>query len=196
MATTELARRQNLLFRGLVGQGLVLAVEMVIGKGTHQDWREKMTAIRRDHSHPDRSSTQQAPRRWDLASVVDLDQASEAADTVLSALKEACYNERDIEGMRIALDEAIANAILSGRWQHPQTSQLAIRSRINECVANVEVELQRANLRLQSITSLDGCVKNRKAAQKSSPSLRPYMTWIRYSRRDHSATMCQCSLLE
>jgi hypothetical protein len=65
-----------------------------------------MTAIRRDHSHPDRSATRQAPRRWDLASIVDLDQASEAADTVLLVLKEACYNKRDIEGMRIALDEA------------------------------------------------------------------------------------------
>jgi hypothetical protein len=155
-----------------------------------------MTAIRRDHSHPDRGSTRQAPRRWDLASIVDLDQASEAADTVLLALKEASYNERDIEGMRIALDEAIANAILNGRWQYPQTSQLAIRSRINEAVANVEVELQRANLRLQPIDSLDGRGTGRKIAQKSAPSLRPYMTWIRYSRRDHSATMCQCSLLE
>ena len=155
-----------------------------------------MTAIRRDHSHPDRASTRHAPRRWDLASIVDLDQASEAADTVLLALKEACYNERDIEGMRMALDEAIANAILSGRWQFPPTSQLAIRSRINESVANVEVELQRANLRVQPITSLDGGGTSRKVARERSPSLRPYMTWIRYSRRDHSATMCQCSLLE
>ena len=57
---------------------------------------------------------------WNQHSVRDLDHASRAAETVLLDLKRAGYGQRDLDGMKIALDEAIANALLSRGWRHPQ----------------------------------------------------------------------------
>ncbi len=155
-----------------------------------------MSPVRSDLAHRERSRNGRFDGCWKEESVCDLEQASHAADTVLLALKSAGYAERDIEGMSIALEEAIANALLSRGWQRPQGSQLAVRYRVNESYAAVEVESHVLGSKAQSRNRLDDFNVSRPPAEMPAPSILSFMTWIRYSRRDHSATLCQCSLLK
>jgi hypothetical protein len=155
-----------------------------------------MSPVRSDLPHRERSPARSIDGCWKQHSVRDLEQASQAADTVLLALQEAGYAQRDIDGMRIALDEAIANALLSRGWQRPQSSQLAVRYRVNESYAAVEVESHPVNSKSRSNDRLRGLGISRPSPETSLPSILSFMTWIRYSRRDHSATLCQCSLLK
>lgn len=133
---------------------------------------------------------------WNQHSVRDLQHASHAADSVLLDLKRAGYSQRDVAGMRVALDQAIGNALLSRNKRQPEELCLAVRYRINQSYAAVEVEVHGAT-GSQTMKARTGELKIAGLSKsRATPRLVPYLTWIRYSRKDHSATLCQCSLLK
>jgi anti-sigma regulatory factor (Ser/Thr protein kinase) len=132
---------------------------------------------------------------WNQQSVRDLEHASHAADRVLLDLKRAGYSQRDLAGMRVALREAIGNALESRSWRPQQDLCLAVRYRINRSYVAVEVEVHGTS---ESWSVKDGADESRQSRlpkPRPLPCVVPYLTWIRYSRKDHSATLCQCSVL-
>jgi len=81
-------------------------------------------------SQPDRGPAQQFKGCWKQVSIVDLDQASVAADTVLLALEKSAYCSRDVESMKMAwmrrlpMPSSVAAAASAGvAFGHPLQSQ-------------------------------------------------------------------------
>jgi hypothetical protein len=152
-----------------------------------------MSAMRPDSNRPDRISARRLAGCWKQEKIRDLDEASHAADAVLLSLKRAHYSQRDIEGMRIALEEAIANVLLDQGCRQPLGVCLAIRYRVNEAQAVVEVDGSGEYTGLFAQGSLTE--EPLLATENATPFTRSCMTWIRYNRKNHSATVCRCSLL-
>ena len=154
-----------------------------------------MNTVRNDFFHDARSPSRHFKEFWKHQSIRDLEQASLAADSILLALKQAGYEKRDMDGMRIALDEVIVNALLGNGWPLPDDVHLDLRYQVNESYAAVEVETHGAAGRPQNAACKSS--SRTTASQISAPpSIYSYMTWIRYSKKDHSATLCRCSLLK
>src|SRR5262249_23976786 len=106
------------------------------------------------------------------------------------------YEKRDMDGMRVALDDAIVNALLGSGWPLPEDVHLALRYQVDESYAAVEVETHGASGRSQMAACKASSRTTAAPQVPASPSIYSSMTWIRYSKKDHSATLCRCSLLK
>ena len=151
-----------------------------------------MNTVRNDFFHDTRSPTL---RNSEVPKLRDLEQASLAADTILPP-EAIGYEKRDLDGMRIALDDVIVNALLGSGWPLPDDVHLALRYQVNESYAAVEVETHGAAGRPQNPASKSAPRTTTAAQVSAPPSIYSYLTWIRYSKKDHSATLCRCSLLK
>jgi hypothetical protein len=155
-----------------------------------------MNAIRNDLPQSAQRPTSRFEQCWKQLTVRNPEHAAHASQTVLRALKSAAYGQREVEGMRIALDEAIANSLSAPGVQGPEAMRLVIRYRVNASYAAVEVERCRAAGRSSAGVSSRRPQVTELPVTPVPPSIYSYMTWIRYSKKDQSATICRCSLLK
>jgi serine/threonine-protein kinase RsbW len=129
-------------------------------------------------------------RRWQYAPARLLTDIPPILDRVVATMLCHGFGERDIFGMRLALEEAVVNAIKHG---HKGDSSLVARIRYHvtshEAVAVVEDQGQGFDP-----TQVPDPLAEENLERSSGRGLllmRAYLTWVRFNRRGNVVTLCK-----
>jgi serine/threonine-protein kinase RsbW len=130
---------------------------------------------------------------WQRIEVASPDQANAAVDAVLDAMAGAGYRPSDLRAMRMALREALANAIEHGHGGDT-TRPITVRSWVDRCRALAEVEDQGPGFDPRTVPDPRRSDNLLKPGGRGIFLMRTYLTWIRYNGRGNCVTLCRhCS---
>jgi serine/threonine-protein kinase RsbW len=112
-------------------------------------------------------------------------------DPVAAAMAGLAYPRRDILGVRLALEEALANALKHGHRGDPaKAARVRYRVTANEVTAEVADEGPGFD---------PGRVADPRAEENLGRPcgrglllMRHYMTWVRFNDRGNAVTLCKC----
>ncbi len=117
-------------------------------------------------------------------------EAERAVEEVVAAMADAGYSARDLFAVRLALDEALANAIKHGHGGDPR-KRVDVRYQVG--AAEVRVEVLDQGPGFDPVQAPDP----RTPENRGRPSgrglflIRAYMTWVRHNRRGNGVTLCR-----
>jgi len=116
-------------------------------------------------------------------------------DRVLEAMTEAMhgagYPARDVFGVRLALEEAIVNAIRHGHGNDP-SKHVSVRYRVSEDCVLVEVADQGPGFDPEQVPDPLAPENLERPGGRGLLLMRAYLTWLRYNRRGNSVVLCKC----
>ncbi len=124
------------------------------------------------------------------ASISTVEEMPPILEAVAETLAAFGYSRRDIFGIRLALEEAVVNAIKHGHRYDP-TKQVQVRYQISPEKALLEVEDQGPGFdpsQVPDCTSLEG---QEKSSGRGLLLMRSYLTWVRYNERGNRLTFCK-----
>jgi serine/threonine-protein kinase RsbW len=112
-------------------------------------------------------------------------------EEVTAAMAAADYPEKDLFGMRLALEEAIVNAIKHGH-HHDPSKQVRVSYRVSSQRVLVQIEDEGPGFDPHQVAD------PRTEANLDRPNgrgvllMRHYATWLRYNRRGNCVALCKC----
>jgi hypothetical protein len=154
-----------------------------------------MQTIRHDQQQPELHQPGHYQANWIPAIVLTWSQAHRLIANVCVAMIQAGYRGDDITRMRTTMEEALL--LLLEREQQPGRARpVQVSYRVNQLQALVEIQTRGAGHGPQSVVD-SGEIAGLPADldQQAGPP-HPFMTSIRYSRQSHTATVCDCQLIQ
>jgi serine/threonine-protein kinase RsbW len=127
-------------------------------------------------------ATGQQGDRWQWESLSSCAETLSVIDLVLDAMAQKGYPVRDCFGMRLALEEALVNAISHGNGGDP-TKLVRVRCRVSPSVAWVKVEGQGAGFDPKQIPDPTDQANWQRPNGCGLLLMQSYMTWVRYRER-------------
>jgi serine/threonine-protein kinase RsbW len=118
-----------------------------------------------------------------------LEEVHPAIETVTLTMAGHGYRERDIFGMRLALEEAIVNGLKHGHMYDP-SKRVVIRYRVGSEHVLVEVKDQGPGFEPSQIPDSTAPENLERPSGRGLLLMRSYMTWIRYNKQGNSVTLC------
>jgi len=111
-------------------------------------------------------------------------------DAVTAAMAAEGYPENDVFGMRLALEEAIVNAIKHGHRDDPSL-RVRVSHRVNFRRAVVQIEDQGPGFDPHQVA--DPCAPENLDRPRGRGLLlmRHYATWLRYNERGNCVALCK-----
>jgi serine/threonine-protein kinase RsbW len=132
---------------------------------------------------------------WDVERWMASSKAMRMRELVLAAMKRRGFGDRDLFGVRLALEEAIVNAIKHGNGGDPTKS-----IRLAYCVSRqqllVEIEDEGDGFDLQSVPDPLDPENLERPCGRGLLLMRTYMTWVRHHGRRNRVTMCKRRTVE
>jgi serine/threonine-protein kinase RsbW len=109
---------------------------------------------------------------------------------LISVLESAGYAERETFAIRLALEEALVNAIKHGH-QGDKSKQVQLRYHLGPDYFLAEIEDQGPGFRMQDVP--DPCAEENleKSSGRGLHLIRHYMTWVKYNEKGNRVTMCR-----
>jgi serine/threonine-protein kinase RsbW len=111
-------------------------------------------------------------------------------DAVAAALAREGYAERDVFGMRLALDEALANAVRHGHRGDP-TKRVEVRYRVTAAEALAEVEDQGEGFDPGQVPDPRAPENLERLGGRGLLLMRASLSWVRYNARGNVVTLCR-----
>jgi serine/threonine-protein kinase RsbW len=111
-------------------------------------------------------------------------------DAVLEALRAAGYSHKDQFGVRLALEEAVVNALKHGHRGDP-SKQVRVRYRVEADRVTVEVEDEGPGFRPEAVPdplAPENCARD---CGRGLLLMRSYMSSVRYNERGTCVTLCK-----
>jgi serine/threonine-protein kinase RsbW len=106
-------------------------------------------------------------------------------------LTAAGFTERDVFGVRLALEEAIVNALRHGHRGDP-TKSVRVRCLVSPDRILAEVEDQGPGFDPEQVPDPLAPENLERPSGRGLFLMRTYMTWIRFNARGNHVTMCKC----
>jgi serine/threonine-protein kinase RsbW len=131
-----------------------------------------------------------SPENWRPDRVHSLQDMEHYLGGVVAQLNEAGYSERDVFSMRLALEEAIVNAIQHGH-QGDASKAVSIRRYINGTQMLFEIEDQGPGFQPEKVPNPLAPENLERPSGRGVFLMRHYMTWVRYNERGNCVTMCK-----
>ena len=113
-----------------------------------------------------------------------------AIDDILHALEAAGYGEKEMFSIRLALEEALVNAIKHGHHGDP-SKEVQLRYHFTaECLL-AEIEDQGSGFKMEEVP--DPCAPENleRASGRGLLLMKTYMTWVRFNDAGNCVTMCR-----
>ena len=117
-------------------------------------------------------------------------QAGEATDAVVAAMAEAGYPPRDLFAVRLALDEALANAIKHGHGG-AAGKRVEVRYRVDPGEVLVTVLDQGPGFDPARVPDPLAPANVERPTGRGLLLIRAYMTWVRHNERGNGVTLCR-----
>jgi serine/threonine-protein kinase RsbW len=128
---------------------------------------------------------------WQQASVHTTADMATVLDAVALAMQAEGYSERDCFGMRLALEEALLNAVKHGHRGDP-SKEVRVRYHISSGQALAEVEDEGAGFDPARVPDPLAPENLEKPSGRGLLLMRSYLTWLRHNARGNHLTLCKC----
>jgi serine/threonine-protein kinase RsbW len=112
-----------------------------------------------------------------------------AIETVTSTMAGHGYRDRDIFGMRLALEETIVNGLKHGHKYDPG-KRVVVRYRVGPEQVLVEVKDQGPGFDPSRVPDPTAPENLERPSGRGLLLMRSYMTWIRYNGQGNAVTLC------
>ena len=139
------------------------------------------------HAEADTRPANGVWRQQSLGSVGELDRV---LGTVVREMADRGFSGADIFGMRLALVEAIVNAIRHGH-RDDATKQVQVRYRVKGDCALAEVADQGTGFNPHAIADPLAPENLERCGGRGLLLMRAYLTWLRFNRRGNRVVLCK-----
>jgi serine/threonine-protein kinase RsbW len=113
-----------------------------------------------------------------------------AIEAVAAAMAARGYPDRDLFAVRLALEEAIVNAVKHGNECEPG-KQVSLRYRVEADHVLTEVEDEGPGFDPHTVPDPREPENLERSCGRGLLLMRAYMTWIRYNARGNCVTLCR-----
>ena len=131
-----------------------------------------------------------ASAAWHWESLSSTQEALQVVEFVADAMADQGYPKKDVFGMRLALEEAVINAIKHGNQGDP-SKLVEVRYDVNAERALAEVQDQGEGFDPQQVPDPRTPENLEWAGGRGLLLMRSYLTWVRYNERGNGVTLCQ-----
>jgi serine/threonine-protein kinase RsbW len=111
-------------------------------------------------------------------------------DPVIAQLRELGYSDRELFGVRLALEEAMVNALKHGH-QGELSREAVLRYRLSSVSLLAEVEDQGPGFNPQAVPDPLAPENLERPSGRGLLLMRRYMSWVRHNSRGNRVTMCR-----
>jgi serine/threonine-protein kinase RsbW len=118
----------------------------------------------------------------------DYESGQSVIDRILSAVERTSFSKRDLFGIRLAVDEAVTNAIKHGN-QLSSDKTVRIDFRLNDCGVRIEVEDQGEGFRPEEVPDPTLEENIERPGGRGLMLMREFMTRIEYSEKGNRVVM-------
>lgn len=126
-----------------------------------------------------------------VCSLRSMAEATPVLDGVARAMAEAGYPEKDCFGMRLALEEAVANAVKHGIRGDP-SRRARVRYHIGVDCVLAEVEDDGPGFDPRRVPDPLAPENLERECGRGLLLMRSLLTWCRFNRRGNGVTLCKC----
>jgi serine/threonine-protein kinase RsbW len=130
------------------------------------------------------------PGGWHLAHISATHEIAALLDTVAGAMTGLAFPDKDAFGVRLALEEALVNAVKHGHGYDP-TKQVVIRYKVVPEYALVEVEDQGPGFDPLQVPDPTAPENLERPCGRGLLLMRTYASSIRHNRRGNCVTLCK-----
>ena len=113
-----------------------------------------------------------------------------AIDTIVHALEAADYSPKDTFAVRLALEEALVNAIKHGH-KGDRSKEVHLRYQLSPERILLEIEDQGTGFRMQDVPDPTAPENLERSCGRGLLLMRSYMTWVRHNRAGNRVSMCR-----
>jgi serine/threonine-protein kinase RsbW len=113
-----------------------------------------------------------------------------AIDTIVHALEAADYSPKDTFAVRLALEEALVNAIKHGH-KGDRSKEVHLRYQLSPERILLEIEDQGTGFRMQDVPDPTAPENLERSCGRGLLLMRSYMMWVRYNRAGNRVSMCR-----
>jgi serine/threonine-protein kinase RsbW len=112
-------------------------------------------------------------------------------EAITREMAAAGYSEKDRFGMRLALDEALVNAIRHGHQYDPR-KRVRVRYAVSPQQILAEIEDEGAGFDRQQVPDPTAVENLERTSGRGLLLIEHYTTWVRYNARGNCVTICKC----
>jgi serine/threonine-protein kinase RsbW len=128
---------------------------------------------------------------WTCDSVRSPHDMARFLDAVVHAMTAAGFTARDLFAMRLALEEAIVNAVEHGH-RGDGLKRVGVRYCVSAAEAVVEVEDQGKGFDPSQVPDPTTPENRERTCGRGLFLMRHCMTWVRHNHRGNCVTLCRC----
>jgi len=127
---------------------------------------------------------------WTESELSAVDEVVPFVETVSATLSEMGYTRNDVFGVRLALEEALVNAIKHGH-RHDPSRLVKVRSWLTRGAAVLEIEDQGEGFDVSDLPDPTAVENLERSCGRGVYLMQSYMSWIRYNDRGNCVTLCK-----
>ena len=133
----------------------------------------------------------EAPDRWNSSHLSSTSEIVPLIEAMIAKMASLGFSEKDIFGMRLALEEAVVNSVKHGHRYDP-TKKVEIRYRVCHEHTLVQIQDQGPGFDPTWIPDPTAPENLERPCGRGVLLMRFYTTWIRYNERGNCVTLCKC----
>lgn len=131
-----------------------------------------------------------APPNWRDLSLHRSDEIVPAIDGIVAEMEAAAYSRKEVFAVRLALEEAIVNAIKHGH-HGDTTKRVHVRYSVTPSCLVAEVEDEGQGFRPEAVPDPLAAENLERDCGRGLLLMRNYMTWVRYNPAGTCVTLCK-----
>jgi serine/threonine-protein kinase RsbW len=129
---------------------------------------------------------------WHRAHLSATEEVVPLIETVAAAMNTHGYSDQDIFGLRLALEEALINAIKHGH-QYDPGKQVSVRYRIRPEHVVVDVQDEGPGFDPTAVPDATAPENWERPSGRGVLLMRTYTSWLRYNRQGNGVRLCKYS---
>lgn len=131
------------------------------------------------------------PNDWHFVRLFSIEEMTPVIDMIVDPMLSLGFTQHDVFAVRLALEEALVNAIKHGNNSDPRKPVL-VRYVVNHVRVLAEVEDQGPGFDPSQVPDPLAQENLRRATGRGILLMRSFMTWVRHNKRGNCVTLCKC----
>jgi serine/threonine-protein kinase RsbW len=133
--------------------------------------------------------------QFDISFPSDTSKGQEAQERIIDCMQKMQYSEKDIFGMRLALEEALVNAIKHGNGMDPN-KQVRVTCRVDEQEARVTIEDEGPGFDPEDVPDPTSEENLEKPGGRGIMLMRAFMSEVTYSETGNEVLLVKAREVE
>ena len=127
---------------------------------------------------------------WHRAHLATTQEIADALDAVAGLMAGLGFPDKDVFGVRLALEEALVNSVKHGHRNDP-TRRVSLRYRVVPDCALVEVEDEGPGFDPRQVPDPTDPDNLERPSGRGLLLMRAYASWVRHNQRGNCVTLCK-----